>query len=66
MSSPEFLSATLSYLIESDLMSDSWVFVVSKTNIAVHHREQHESVGKGECFYNMFVGKYLLPPAMGI
>lgn len=41
-------------------------FVVSKTNIAMHHGEQHESVGKGECFYNMFVGKYLLPPAMGI
>lgn len=51
--SPVFLSATLPHLIESDLMSASWVFVVRKTNNAMHHGEQYESVGKGEWFYNI-------------
>ena len=26
------------------------MFVVRKTNNTMHHGEQHESVGKGECF----------------
>lgn len=40
--------AILSDLIESDLMSDAWLFIVSKTNNALHRRESQESEGKGE------------------